>query len=111
METTANDIRTGNSILVRKLLQLRLAPGIDELVSECCIRSLGAGCGTGKLLLRLEVGQTRVAADRGDEFVTLHGAISGAPRASIGKVCHSQCWAGGLGTHECQATLSDRILQ
>lgn len=66
----------GDAVGVAELLELRLAPGVDELVGQSCISLLGASGGTGLLLLRLEVGKTRVAADRGNQLITGRGLRS-----------------------------------
>lgn len=71
----------GNAVCVAELLELRLAPGVDELVGQSSIGLLGASSGTSLLLLSLEVGEARVAADRGDQLVT-RGRLRG--RDSVG---------------------------
>lgn len=62
---------TVDCVLVTELLQLRLAPGIDDLVGERGVSGVGA-CGSGVLLvLQSEVGEARVATNRGNQLVTL----------------------------------------
>ena len=59
-----------DAVPVAEVLELRLAPGIDEFVSQGGIGSLGAGRGARELLLGAEVGEARVASHRGDQLVT-----------------------------------------
>jgi hypothetical protein len=66
-------LRNGDVVGIAELLELGLAPGIDKLVGESGIRLLGASSGTGLLLLGLEVSETRVAADSGNQLVTSGG--------------------------------------
>lgn len=61
----------GNPVLVTEVLELGLAPGIDELVGQGCISSLGAGGGTGLLFLHAEIGKAGVAANSSDKLVSL----------------------------------------
>jgi len=63
----------GDTVLVGKLLELRLAPGVNDLVGQSGIGSIGTGGSRRSLVLRLQVGDARVAADRGDELVTSGG--------------------------------------
>jgi hypothetical protein len=66
-----------DAVLVAELLELRLAPGVDKLVGESRICLLGARGRTSLLLLGLEGGKARVAANRGDQLVTSAGLRSG----------------------------------
>jgi len=68
---------TGDAILVTEVLQLRLAPGIDDHVRECAISILGALSGAGSLVLHAEIGQSRIASHRSDELVTLQEVSMG----------------------------------
>ena len=66
-----------DAVSVAELLELSLTPGVDELVGEGSVGLLGASGGTGLLLHGLEVGEARVAADRGDQLITSGGLRSG----------------------------------
>jgi hypothetical protein len=57
-------------VLVAEFLELSLTPGIDKLVGQSGISLLSAGRSAGLLLLGLEVRETRVAANRGNQLVT-----------------------------------------
>lgn len=63
-------LRDRNVVLVGELLQLGLAPCIDDLVGESGVSSVGAGRGRRGLVLSSQVSETGVSADRGDELVT-----------------------------------------
>lgn len=67
----------GDAVSVAELLELGLAPGVDELVGQSGVGLLGTGAGTGLLLLSLEVGEARVAADGGDQLITSGGLRGG----------------------------------
>lgn len=54
---------TIDTVLVTEFLQLRLAPRIDEFVSQGGIGLLCLGAGRLRLCLRAQVGQTRVATN------------------------------------------------
>lgn len=71
-----------NVVLVAEFLELRLAPGINKLVSQSGISLLSAGRSASLLLLGLEIRETRVAADRGNQLVT-GGWLRGRDSVSI----------------------------
>jgi hypothetical protein len=60
-----------DAVLVRELLQLRLAPGVNDLVGQIVVDALGLGLGGVECVLRLQVGEARIAANRCNELVTL----------------------------------------
>ena len=62
-------LRDIDAVPVAEVLELRLAPGVDEFVSQSGIGSRGAGRGGRKLVLGAEVGEPRVAAYRRDQLV------------------------------------------
>ena len=62
-------LRDIDSVPVTEVLELRLAPGVDELVSQGGIGSFGAGRGARELVLGAEIGEPRVAAYRRDQLV------------------------------------------
>ena len=63
--------RTRDAVLVAEFFQLGLAPRVDELVRDGGVGLLGALPSALGFLLHAQVGGTGVAADRGDQFVTL----------------------------------------
>jgi hypothetical protein len=66
----------GDAVAIAELLELRLVPGVNKLVSQSGVGLLGASRGTGLLLLSLEVGEARVTADRSDQLVASSGLRS-----------------------------------
>lgn len=70
-------LRNGDAVLVAELLELSLTPSIDELVGQGSVGSVGTGGRGGGGILRLEVGETRVAADGGNELVARAGLRGG----------------------------------
>jgi hypothetical protein len=58
-----------DAVLVAKLLELGLAPSVNDGVSQVGIGSLDLLSSSIRLALGLEVGEARVAADRGNQLV------------------------------------------
>jgi len=75
-----------DAVLVAELLELRLAPRVDELVGQVVVSSFGTGLALFLLLLGLEVSETGVAANRGNELVSLWNVL----------VTSNCVWNGGL---------------
>lgn len=110
-----NNRRTIDAVLVAELLELRLAPRVNELVSQGSISVLGGLLGALALLLHAQVSETRVAANRGDKFITLllglaiirislvratysgglrrRESMSVEPLLQVGFCSHSQIWS------------------
>ena len=66
---------TIDAVLVAEVLEIRLAPAIDNSVRQAFVHSPGVGVSAVQLVVQLEIGETRVAADLGDQLVTL-GTVS-----------------------------------
>jgi hypothetical protein len=62
---------TIDAVLVAKLLELRLAPGVDQFVSQRGVGVLDALLGGLGLFLGAQICEARVTADGGNEFVAL----------------------------------------
>jgi len=62
---------------IAELLELRLTPGVDELVCQGGVGLLGGSCSASLGLLSLEVGNAGVAADGSNQLVTGGGLRSG----------------------------------
>lgn len=62
---------TRNAVLVSELLELRLAPSVNDHIGQSGVCLLSRGRSAGGLLLSLEVSKARVAADGGNELVAL----------------------------------------
>lgn len=62
-------LRNRDAVLVAELLELGLAPSVNDGVSQIVIGRLNLSRGLVRLALGLEVGETRVAADRGNQLI------------------------------------------
>lgn len=110
LDFMSTNVRTCDAVLVAELLELRLAPRVNELVGERSVGVLCALLGARRLLLHAQVGQAGIAADQRNKLVSLNMTLAfetnGPDRE--GKGIRSS--AGAQGCHEYRATPSTRIL-
>lgn len=64
--------RTIDPILVAEFLELRLCPRIESGIGNRLVSCLGAGGRAGGCILHLQVRQTRVPTNSGNQFVALY---------------------------------------